>query len=139
MTKSDQVHRYQSLASGRTAVESKLHSCTAEFLNADIAQRVVTSVPQAHAWLQRSLFWVRLFQNPSAYGFTAAGLAPDALAGRAMQMYVDAPLQKLQASGLIEIAPDSGSITPLDPSRYLFWLHRCIHAHKNSLSKMQEV
>jgi hypothetical protein len=117
MTKSDQVQRYQSLASGRTAVESHLHSCTAEFLNADIAQRIVTNVAQSHSWIQRSLFWVRLFQNPSAYGFQTPGLSPDTLAAQAMQLYVDAPLQKLHSSGLIEVAADSGNIIPLEPSR----------------------
>ena len=103
-------------ASGRKAVESHLHHCTAEFLNADIAQRIVTSVSQAHAWLQKSLFWVRVFQNPPNYGFTAPAMPPDAIAQQAMHLFVDTPLRKLQESGIIEINGADGTITPKDPS-----------------------
>jgi hypothetical protein len=97
-------------------VESHLHRCSTEFLNADIAQRIVTSVCQAHAWLQKSLFWVRVFQNPAHYGFTALGITPEVIAQQAMHLFVDAPLQKLQESGMIEINRTDGSITPKDPS-----------------------
>lgn len=97
-------------------MESHLHRCSTEFLNADIAQRIVTSVSQAHAWLQKSLFWVRVFQNPTQYGFTAVGITPQSIAQQAMHLFVDKPLQKLQASGLIEINGADGSITPKDPS-----------------------
>ena len=97
-------------------MESHLHRCSTEFLNADIAQRIVTSVSQAHAWLQKSLFWVRVFQNPTQYGFTAAGLPPDSIAQQAMHLFVDTPLRNLQESGIIEINDADGSITPKDTS-----------------------
>jgi ATP-dependent DNA helicase HFM1/MER3 len=116
MTKTEHRVRYQNLASGRKAVESHLHRCVPEFLNADIAQRVVTSVSQAREWVQKSLFWVRVFQNPTQYGFTAVGITAQAIAQQAMHLFVDVPLQKLQESGLIDINGSDGFITPKDPS-----------------------
>lgn len=116
MTKVENVQRYQNLAKGRDPIESQLHKCLAEFLNAAIAQRIVCSVPQAYAWLHSTYLWHRLFINPTAYGFRVLPtITPAALAAQAKHLFIDTTLQRLSSAGLIQIFNDT--ISPLDPGR----------------------
>jgi hypothetical protein len=135
MTQAQHVLRYQGLASGHEPVESRLHRCLAEFVNAEVAMRSVTSWAQAQAWLRSTFFWTRLFQNPGSYGLhdvplwqqqqqgqaaqaqgaAAAAHVREQLAREAVHTYLKAALDRLEGAGLLRIDRASGAIEPLDP------------------------
>jgi replicative superfamily II helicase len=130
MTKQEHVSRYQGLASGRQAIESTLHRSIAEFLNAEVAMRIVTSRVQAQLWLRSTFLWVRLFRNPAAYGLPH-GVNPHVLATLAMKEFVDGPLLELEANGLLTLSKLDGTIMPTEPGRLM--CKHCIRLQTMSL------
>ena len=114
-------------------VESRLHETLPEFLNAEVAMRVVTSVAQAHRWLQSTFLWVRALQNPAHYGLQVAGgaNAQQAVAQAASQRFLDAALARLEAQGLLQVQRATGDIAPLAPGEC--GLPNCVsrHLHAN--------
>jgi hypothetical protein len=118
MTQSDQVTRYRDLALGRERVESRLQHTLSEFLNAEIAMRVVTNQKQAMMWLQSTFLWVCIQRNPGQYlqGNFSKFADTAQLLEAAKHQLIGASLQKLKESHLAELRPD-GSIAPSDPGR----------------------
>lgn len=120
MTQAQHAARYRGLAGGHSQLESRLHGTLPEFLNAEVAMRVVTTVAQAHRWFQSTFLWVRLLQNPAHYGLAAvAGGGPQAwqaLAGAALTRFLDGALARLEAQGLLQVQRATGAIVPLAPS-----------------------
>jgi replicative superfamily II helicase len=117
MTQSQHTRRYQDLAGGHQEVESKLHCTLPEFLNAEIAMRVITSCQQAQHWIQSTFFWVRAFQNPSFYGLPPL-YGPgwrDRLASSVRQTHLDSALIKLEEHGMLKLDSATGAIAPLEP------------------------
>lgn len=120
MTQQQHVHRYENLARGHQQVESKLHLTLPEFLNAEVAMRVVTNMDQADQWLQTTFFWVRLFQNPQFYRLPViqGEVWQNALTDEAKRVYLQAALLKLQETGMISMNAATGAVTPLEPGTY---------------------
>ncbi|CAN6446203.1 unnamed protein product [Victoria cruziana] len=68
MTRRETVHLYENLLNGCEMVESQLHSCMTEHLNAEIVQLSVSDISLAIEWLKCSYLYVRLRKNPEHYG-----------------------------------------------------------------------
>ena len=118
MTQTPHVARYQNLTAGHQLVESRLHATLAEFLNAEVAMRVVTTLDQARMWLRSTFYWVRVLQNPAFYNVQAPQMSAaqrEQLVHNAAHVHLNTALAKLDQHGLLRVDQQSGSITPLDP------------------------
>jgi replicative superfamily II helicase len=129
MTQSQYVTRYTDLAVGHQAVESKLHATLPEFVNAEVAMRVITNLDQARLWLQNTFLWIRMLKSPSYYGLPqlTGPTSRQQLAEVATQEYLIATLQKLEAHGMLQLDKNTGDIMPLDPGM-------CVPNHSQCIS-----
>lgn len=68
MTKSTEKKKYESLVEGQQLIESQLHLCLIELLNAEIVLKTVVNLSSAINWLKSTFFYTRLKKNPQYYG-----------------------------------------------------------------------
>lgn len=98
-TTSDKLDHYISLLLQQHPIESKLTAKLVDNLNAEIALGTVTNVEEGVQWLGYTYLYVRMKQNPFAYGIDRQELANDSmLIQRRRTMIIDTArkLHKLQ-------------------------------------------
>ena len=66
-----QAH-YESVLRGADAIESCLHLCLKEHLNAEVTLGTINDVSMAVAWLRTTFLYVRAQKNPEKYGIVIA-------------------------------------------------------------------
>ncbi|KAG2449576.1 hypothetical protein HYH02_005109 [Chlamydomonas schloesseri] len=122
MTQKETRDRYTNLLSGSEAVESCLHQCFAEHLNAEIVLGTVRDMATATQWLRTTFLHVRVRQAPRAYGLDPppGALSSDAafdawLAGR----LVGGAVTRLAEIGLVSQDPPTGVLAALEPGRIM--------------------
>jgi len=97
-------------ASGLPAAKSQLLQKLDEIMNAEISQRVITSIDSAVNWLKGSLYHIQLVQNPFGYGVRHS---VDAHLIRVCQESI----QRLRGIGALE--HDKGTLRPLAASHIM--------------------
>ncbi|PNH08408.1 putative ATP-dependent DNA helicase HFM1 [Tetrabaena socialis] len=68
MTQKETYDRYTNLLSGSEPVESCLHECFPEHLNAEVVLGTVRDMASATAWLRTTFLYIRIRQAPRTYG-----------------------------------------------------------------------
>ncbi|KAG8969462.1 Sec63 [Tulasnella sp. 419] len=107
MCSSDMEHRYQTLSSGQTVIESNLHLNLTEHINSEIGLGTIRSLESAHHWLRNSFLFQRVKQNPVHYGKRIAesaegGLSPSGSWQNRLDVLVDESLKSLVDLGVVE-------------------------------------
>ncbi|KAK5082315.1 putative steryl acetyl hydrolase mug81 [Lithohypha guttulata] len=91
VTTQDKLQHYLSAVTSQIPIESRFSSRLVDNLNAEIALGTVTTVAEAVTWLGYSYLFVRMKQNPRAYGIDWDEYQDDrVLAGRRRQLIIDA-------------------------------------------------
>ena len=98
LTRSDKVEKYENVATGRQALESRLHQQLAEHVNAEIGLGTVTDIESAKKWLCSTFFYVRCRSNPGHYGITSSSGAVEEM----IEQKCISVIQILKSAGLVE-------------------------------------
>lgn len=116
-TTSDRLDHYVSLISQQHPIESKLLAKLIDNLNAEISLGTVTTVDEAIQWLGYTYMYVRMRQNPFAYGIDWKELQEDpSLTIRRRNMVVDAA-RRLHTLQMIVFDENAGAFIPKDLGR----------------------
>ena len=90
-TGQDKIQHYLSAVTQQQPIESRFSRKLVDNLNAEISLGTVTSVPEAITWLGYSYLFVRMRQNPPAYGIDWSEFQDDPQLGqRRRQLVVNA-------------------------------------------------
>ncbi|EFJ38982.1 hypothetical protein VOLCADRAFT_101471, partial [Volvox carteri f. nagariensis] len=122
MTQKETYSRYASLLSGSEPVESCLHDCLAEHLNAEVVLSTVRDLDTATQWLKTTFLYVRVRKLPRAYGLDppAGALASDAAFDRWLTgRLVGQAVMRLSEIGLVSQDPNTGALRALEPGRIM--------------------
>lgn len=71
LTRSDKLQKYENIAAGKQALESRLHQQLAEHINAEIGLGTITDLESAKKWVCSTFFYVRCSSNPGLYGIAS--------------------------------------------------------------------
>lgn len=116
-TSSDKLDHYISLLLQQHPIESKLTAKLVDNLNAEISLGTVTNVEEGVQWLGYTYLYVRMKQNPFAYGIDWRELAQDPLlVQRRRNMIIDAA-RKLHKLQMIVFDERSSGLIPKDIGR----------------------
>lgn len=116
-TTSDRLDHYVSLITQQHPIESRLLAKLIDNLNAEISLGTVTTVDEAVQWLGYTYMYVRMRQNPFAYGIDWKELQEDpSLTIRRRTMVVDAA-RRLHRLQMIVFDENAGAFTPKDLGR----------------------
>lgn len=116
-TTSDRLDHYISLLLQQHPIESKLSKKLVDNLNAEISLGTVTNVEEGIQWLGYTYLYVRMKQNPFAYGINWQELSNDPLlVQRRREMIIDAA-RKLHSLQMIVFDERSGGFIPKDIGR----------------------
>lgn len=116
-TSSDRLDHYISLLLQQHPIESKLTAKLVDNLNAEISLGTVTNVEEGVQWLGYTYLYVRMKQNPFAYGIDWQELAQDPLlVQRRRNMIIDAA-RKLHKLQMIVFDERSFGLIPKDIGR----------------------
>jgi antiviral helicase SLH1 len=116
-TTSDRLDHYISLLLQQHPIESKLSAKLVDNLNAEISLGTVTNVEEGVQWLGYTYLYVRMKQNPFAYGIDWQELAQDPLlVQRRRDMIIDAA-RKLHKLQMIVFDERSSAFIPKDIGR----------------------
>ncbi|KAG7799378.1 hypothetical protein KL929_001455 [Ogataea haglerorum] len=116
-TTSDKLDHYISLLLQQHPIESKLSAKLVDNLNAEISLGTVTNVDEGVQWLGYTYMYVRMKQNPFAYGIDWQELAKDPLlVQKRRDMIIDAA-KKLHSLQMIVFDERSGAFIPKDLGR----------------------
>lgn len=90
-TTQDKLQHYLTAVTAQVPIESRFSARLVDNLNAEIALGTVTTIAEAVTWLGYSYLFVRMKQNPRAYGIEWDEYNDDrVLAGRRRQLIIDA-------------------------------------------------
>ncbi|KAG7890659.1 hypothetical protein KL936_001943 [Ogataea polymorpha] len=116
-TTSDKLDHYISLLLQQHPIESKLSAKLVDNLNAEISLGTVTNIDEGVQWLGYTYMYVRMKQNPFAYGIDWQELAKDPLlVQKRRDMIIDAA-KKLHSLQMIIFDERSGAFIPKDLGR----------------------
>lgn len=116
-TSSDRLDHYVSLITQQHPIESKLLAKLIDNLNAEISLGTVTTIDEGIQWLGYTYMYVRMRQNPFAYGIDWKELQEDpSLTIRRRNMIVDAA-RRLHALQMIVFDENAGAFIPKDLGR----------------------
>lgn len=116
-TSSDRLDHYVSLITQQHPIESKLLAKLIDNLNAEISLGTVTTIDEGIQWLGYTYMYVRMRQNPFAYGIDWKELQEDpSLTIRRRIMIVDAA-RRLHALQMIVFDENAGAFIPKDLGR----------------------
>lgn len=95
--------RYESLVSGTTNLESRLHENLIEHLVSEICLGTITNEATALKWLQSTFLYVRLLKNPVHYKLDKGSISSSTI----LQEIRSKNLELLQYHNLIQKSSDS--------------------------------
>ncbi|CAA7397582.1 unnamed protein product [Spirodela intermedia] len=117
MTRRETVHLYENLLNGCEMVESQLHACMTEHLNAEIVQFTISDISLAIEWLKYSYLYVRIKKNPENYGVQKK--IPYERLDKHMQDICVQKINELSKHGLIWTDEDGFLLRPLEPGKLM--------------------
>ena len=103
LTTSKMKLRYESLVSGTTNLESRLHENLIEHLVSEICLGTITNEATALKWLQSTFLYVRLLKNPVYYKLDQSSISSSTI----LQEICSKDLELLQYHNLIQKSSDS--------------------------------
>lgn len=116
-TTSDKLDHYVSLLTQQHPIESKLAEKLIDNLNAEISLGTVTNIDEGVQWLGYTYMFVRMKQNPFAYGIDWQEIQEDPLlTNRRREMIINSA-KRLHHLQMIIFDEVSGAFTPKDLGR----------------------
>lgn len=116
-TSSDRLDHYVSLITEQHAIESKLGSKLIDNLNAEISLGTVTNVEEGIQWLGYTYLFVRMKQNPFAYGINWEEINGDPQLHERRRKMIVTSARRLHALQMIVFDEVSMHFTPKDLGR----------------------
>lgn len=116
-TSSDRLDNYISLLLQQHPIESKLSAKLVDNLNAEISLGTVTNVEEGVQWLGYTYLYVRMKQNPFAYGIDWQELAQDPLLVQRRRNMIIEAARKLHKLQMIVFDERSSGLIPKDIGR----------------------
>lgn len=116
-TSADRLDNYISLLLQQHPIESKLTAKLVDNLNAEISLGTVTNVEEGVQWLGYTYLYVRMKQNPFAYGIDWQELANDPLLVQRRRNMIIEAARKLHKLQMIVFDERSSGLIPKDIGR----------------------
>ncbi|XP_060524507.1 uncharacterized protein LOC132700928 [Cylas formicarius] len=101
LTTSQDKEKYEKMLNCAQPIESQLHKCLMEHLNAEIVLKTITDLDVAMRWLSSTFLYIRARKNPEKYKLPR-GLKPDQIDKKLLEI-CQVDLNKLSSGGMIKI------------------------------------
>ncbi|GAA97792.1 hypothetical protein E5Q_04471, partial [Mixia osmundae IAM 14324] len=113
-TTADKLDHYVSAITQQHPIESRFVTGLVDSLNAEIALGTVTSIDEGVRWISYTYLFVRIRQNPMAYGISPDELVDDPSLGSKRHLLITQAAIALAKAQMISFDADSGSLRPTE-------------------------
>lgn len=111
------LNNYLRMMGHQAPIESCFIKALADHMNAEIVNGTISTINEAASWLSYTFLFIRMAQNPLAYGMTIAEVHADPQLDKKRVELVTQAAQTLDMAMMIRFDPRSGNIGVTDLGR----------------------